>query len=126
MTHRLRFAANFAAAIATAALFAVPAVAQSSDHGTMHGAIQMQQGAGDAMETMMQAMDAIEPTGDADADFLLMMIPHHQSAVDMARASLEEMDDPEASALAKLVIESQEAEIGTMKAMLSRLGHPVE
>ncbi len=71
-------------------------------------------------------MDAIEPTGDADADFLLMMIPHHQSAVDMARASLEQMDDPEASALAKLVIDSQEAEIETMKAMLARLGHSVE
>lgn len=126
MTHHLRVAAKFATVIATAALFAAPAVAQSDDHGTMHGERPMQQGGSDAMETMMQAMEAIEPTGDADADFLLMMIPHHQSAVDMARASLEGMDDPEASALAELVIRSQEAEIETMKAMLSRLGHPVE
>lgn len=126
MTHRPLSAAKFAAAIATAALFAAPAAAQSVDHDTMHGDMPMHQGGADAMETMMQAMDAIEPTGDADADFLLMMIPHHQSAVDMARASLEGMDDPEASALAKLVIESQEGEIKTMKAMLSRLGHAVE
>ncbi len=86
MTYHLRSAANFAAVIATAAFFAAPAMAQSDDHGTVHGEMSMHQGSADAMETMMQAMDAIEPTGDADADFLLMMIPHHQSAVDMARA----------------------------------------
>ena len=42
---------------------------------------------------MMGAMDGMEPTGDADADFLLMMIPHHQSAIDMARVELEQGDD---------------------------------
>lgn len=126
MTDHLCPAATLAAVIATALLFAAPVIAQSVDHGAMHGEMTMNQGSMAAMDTMMQAMDAIEPTGDADADFLLMMIPHHQSAVDMARASLEDMDDPEAVALAELVIESQEAEIETMKAMLSRLGHPVE
>ncbi|WP_394155922.1 DUF305 domain-containing protein [Loktanella salsilacus] len=125
MTHH-RPAATFAALVATVFISAAPANAQSEDHGAMHGTMTMDPGSMGAMNTMMQAMDAIEPTGDADADFLLMMIPHHQSAVDMARASLEEMDDPESVALAELVIESQEAEIETMKAMLSRLGHPVE
>ena len=73
----------------------------------MHGSMTMDEGSMGAMDTMMEAMDAIEPTGDADADFLLMMIPHHQSAVDMSGASLEEMDDPETVALAETIIEVQ-------------------
>ena len=126
MTDHLRPAATFAAIIATVSLLAAPAIAQSTDHGAMHGTMTMDEGSMGAMDTMMEAMDAIEPTGDADADFLLMMIPHHQSAVDMSRASLAEMDDPETVALAETIIEAQEAEIDMMKAMLARLGHPVE
>ena len=78
----------------------------------------------DAMESMMAEMDAVEPTGDPDADFLFMMIPHHQSAVDMARELLEQSDDPEVTALAEAIIATQEAEIAEMIAMLERLGHP--
>lgn len=126
MTDHLRPAATFAALAAAVFMSAAPAIAQSTDHGTMHGTMTMDEGSMGAMDTMMEAMDAIEPTGDADADFLLMMIPHHQSAVDMSRASLEEMDDPETVALAETIIEAQETEIDMMKAMLARLGHPVE
>ncbi|MEO6824861.1 MAG: DUF305 domain-containing protein [Nitrosospira sp.] len=38
-----------------------------------------------AMSTMMSAM-AIKPSGDVDRDFVEMMIPHHQGAIDMAKA----------------------------------------
>ena len=75
-----------------------------------------------AMDTMMSGMDAVTYTGDADADFLLMMIPHHQSAVDMSRALLVETDDPEVQAMAEAVIATQEAEIASMRAMLERMG----
>ncbi len=40
-----------------------------------------------AMEKMMAGMD-VKPTGDVDADFAAMMIPHHQGAIDMALAVL--------------------------------------
>ena len=126
MTDQLRPAATFAALVATVFMSAAPAIAQATDHGAMHGTMTMDEGSMDAMDTMMEAMDAIEPTGDPDADFLLMMIPHHQSAVDMSRAALAEMDDPETVALAETIIEAQETEIDMMKAMLARLGHPVE
>ena len=36
-----------------------------------------------AMDKMMAGMD-VRPTGDVDADFAAMMIPHHQGAIDMA------------------------------------------
>jgi uncharacterized protein (DUF305 family) len=37
-----------------------------------------------AMTKMMNDM-AVKPTGDVDRDFVAMMVPHHQGAVDMAR-----------------------------------------
>ena len=42
-----------------------------------------------AMETMMKDM-AIKPSGDVDRDFVAMMVPHHQGAIDMAGAQLHQ------------------------------------
>ena len=41
-----------------------------------------------AMNKMMADM-TIKPTGDVDRDFVAMMVPHHQGAVDMAKAELK-------------------------------------
>src|SRR5258708_1744069 len=41
-----------------------------------------------AMDKMMVDM-TIKPTGDVDRDFVAMMVPHHQGAVDMAKAELK-------------------------------------
>jgi uncharacterized protein (DUF305 family) len=41
-----------------------------------------------AMTKMMAGM-AVKPTGDADRDFVAMMVPHHQGAIDMAQAELQ-------------------------------------
>jgi uncharacterized protein (DUF305 family) len=30
----------------------------------------------------------IRPSGDVDADFVAMMVPHHQGAIEMAQAEL--------------------------------------
>jgi uncharacterized protein (DUF305 family) len=40
-----------------------------------------------AMTKMMAAME-IKPSGDVDRDFVAMMVPHHQAAIDMAQAEL--------------------------------------
>jgi len=42
----------------------------------------------DAAMTRMMADMTIRPTGDVDRDFVAMMIPHHQGAIDMAKALL--------------------------------------
>lgn len=122
----MRLGYTIAAALVLAAS---PATAQMTgmDHSA-HGADASGAMAGymAAMDTMMADMEGMESTGDADADYLLMMIPHHQSAVDMSRTLLEEGQDPEVKALAETIIASQEAEIAEMNAMLERLGHAAE
>ncbi|HEX2113941.1 MAG TPA: DUF305 domain-containing protein [Alphaproteobacteria bacterium] len=71
-----------------------------------------------AMDRMMLAMHA-STTGDADRDFLAMMIPHHQGAIDMAEAVLRYGHDPLVRGLAEEIIASQRVEIASMQARLA-------
>lgn len=73
------------------------------------------------MLKMMDDMHGSGYTGNADADFLAMMIPHHQGAVDMARLVLIHGQDPLTRQLAEEIIASQQAEVMAMKARLEIL-----
>ena len=73
------------------------------------------------MEKMMTDMHHPGYTGNADVDFLAMMIPHHQGAVDMARLALIHGQDPLTRQLAEEIMTSQQAEIMAMKARLNIL-----
>lgn len=68
-----------------------------------------------AMQTMTQAMEQAPMSGDADQDFLAMMIPHHQGAVEMARLELIHGTDPLVRRLAEEIIASQQTEIEAMR-----------
>ncbi len=57
-------------------------------------------------------------SGDADRDFLAMMIPHHAGAVEMARLVLIHGRDPLVRQLAEEIIAGQQAEISAMQARL--------
>ena len=67
------------------------------------------------MEKMNRDMGAAM-TGDADRDFVSMMIPHHQGAIDMAKVELQFGRDPMLRQMSEEIIKAQEAEIAEMKA----------
>lgn len=72
-----------------------------------------------AMANMCTDMSAMEMSGDLSKDFVMMMITHHQSAVEMASAYLTEGTDPVLVAMASKIIEAQEKEIQELQNWLS-------
>jgi len=70
-----------------------------------------------AMAQMHEAMN-VPATGNADADFVRGMIPHHQGAVAMAQIVLKYGKDPEIQKLARDIINAQNTEIAMMRQWL--------
>ena len=70
---------------------------------------------------MMQMMTAmrITPSGDADRDFVAMMVPHHQGAVAMAQAELRYGHSKRLRSLAQEIIVTQQEEIAEMQLALA-------
>jgi copper chaperone CopZ len=66
------------------------------------------------MQVMHRGM-AVIYTNDADRDFVALMIPHHQGAIDMAKTVLKYGKDPELRALAEQIVAAQEKEIAQMR-----------
>ena len=72
-----------------------------------------------AMAKMMAAMD-IKPSGDTDADFVAMMVPHHQGAIDMAQAELRYGRNEQLRRMAQEIIVTQLQEIDAMRLALGQ------
>lgn len=74
----------------------------------------------DAMGVMHHDMTQAPTNGVPDHDFVAMMIPHHQGAIDMAKALLLYGKDPALRNLAQGIITEQQNEIRLMQAWLQR------
>lgn len=74
----------------------------------------------DAMNVMNDGMGRAPMNGDPDHDFAAMMIPHHQGAVDMAKAVLLYGKNPVLRRLAQEIIVTQGSEIAVMRAELAK------
>lgn len=72
-----------------------------------------------SMQTMMTNMD-VKPSGNTDKDFVSMMMPHHQGAIDMAKVELQYGKDPMLRKMATEIVKAQEKEIGEMKSWQSK------
>jgi len=77
-----------------------------------------------ASDRMMSGMmgDSMAHSGNADRDFVKMMIPHQQGAIDMANVQLRYGRDPELKALAQKVVSTGQAEMTEMNAWLKTNG----
>jgi hypothetical protein len=71
------------------------------------------------MDKMMAGM-ATKPTGDVDADFAAMMIPHHQGAIDMAVLELRYGRNEQLRRIAQEIIVDQQQEIAGMRLALGQ------
>ncbi|GHO65133.1 hypothetical protein KSC_040250 [Ktedonobacter sp. SOSP1-52] len=80
---------------------------------------------GAAMTRMMAAMK-IRPSNNVDKDFVAMMLPHHQGAIDMAKAELSYGHNEPLRGLAQEIIATQQQEIVAMQLNERRLPPPSE
>ena len=72
-----------------------------------------------AMTKMMIDM-GIRPTGDVDADFVAMMVPHHQGAIEMAEVELRYGRNEPLRRMAQEIIVTQLQEITAMRLSLGQ------
>ena len=123
-----------AALLASVLCFAPVALAQDphAGHGGMGGMGGASQGSQSAaaspyqkevMAKMMAMHDGMMDTsklnGNADHDFLRMMIPHHQGALDMAETYLKYGKDEKVRKLAREIVAAQKKEIAQMEKWLA-------
>jgi uncharacterized protein (DUF305 family) len=72
-----------------------------------------------AMTKMMIDM-GIRPSGDVDSDFVAMMVPHHQGAIEMAQAELRYGRNDQLRRLSQEIIVTQQQEIVAMRLALGQ------
>jgi uncharacterized protein (DUF305 family) len=132
---------RIAAASFALALFAMPvqaddvadpAAQQSAAEDSMLGMLTMKPGADmseadrgymKSMQTMQQNVMKTEMSGNASGDFVRMMIPHHQSAIDMIDVLLAQKDvDPDIRKIAEKMRADQAKDIVEMQKWLE--AHP--
>ena len=93
--------------LAALPLAAGTAFAQTTDEKPYLAEIQV------AMDKMMAGM-MVPPSGDVDRDFVTMMRPHHQGAIEMAIAELKHGKNEQLRRIAQEIIVDQQQEIAAM------------
>ena len=75
---------------------------------------------GASMDKMHMAMQAVARSGNSDIDFVRLMLPHHQAAIDMAKTELLYGKDPQMRRIAQEIITDQQSEIELMQRWLKQ------
>jgi uncharacterized protein (DUF305 family) len=72
-----------------------------------------------SIERMHAEMQKVHYSGNTDADFASLMVPHHQGAVQMAEVELQFGSDPRLRRLAQEIILTQQSEIDVMRSVIT-------
>jgi uncharacterized protein (DUF305 family) len=83
-------------------------------------AAQFMQAVNSSMQRMDRQMAGAPMNGNVDHDFASMMIPHHQGAIDMAKAELLYGKDPVMRRMAQEILADQQSEIDAMRLWLTK------
>jgi Uncharacterized protein conserved in bacteria len=70
------------------------------------------------MHEMMDTINVVPTPGDPDHHFAMMMIMHHEGAINMANVVLREGEDATMAKLARNIVQKQSQEIVELKAFL--------
>ena len=97
-----------------AAPSAAPALNQDASAGADWAAFST------SMETMHRSMGGVRPSEDSDLNFVNLMLPHHEAAIDMAKIQLKYGNDPQMRRLAQEIITDQQSEIELMRLWLKQ------
>jgi uncharacterized protein (DUF305 family) len=97
------------------AVFSIAALAQTEPRAT-----SFMQAMKESMERMDNSMKSAPMNRDIDHDFCTMMIPHHQGAIDMAKAELLYGKNPVMRRLAEEIVVDQQSEIQAMQLWLGK------
>jgi hypothetical protein len=93
---------------------------ETRDHGSQPGNDVNWSELVASMDKMHMSMAAIKRSGDSDVDFVRLMLPHHQAAIDMAKIQLLHGKDPQMRRLAQEIITDQQLEIELMQRWLKQ------
>ena len=117
-----------AAAVVTAAGFAIgsASLASAQDLSRQPGAEAAFLKENDAAMTKMMNDMAVKPTGDVDHDFVAMMSPHHQGAIDMSQAELRYGHNEQLIRIAQDIVVEELQEIAAMRAASGEKLTPTE
>lgn len=122
VTFDMSFIRKILLALATASFISTLPVALASDQTTTYrvGAPMDSSEFGLDSDLAMGKMSLempVDSTGDVDRDFVAMMIPHAQGAIDVARAELKYGHTEDLRRLARKLIAERESEISDMRSM---------
>ncbi len=73
-----------------------------------------------SIEKMHDDMSSVKESNNADRDFVNLMLPHHQAALEMAKAELLYGKDPQMRRLAQEIVTDQQSEIDLMQRWLQQ------
>ena len=77
----------------------------------------------ETMKMMLSKMNRVKMTGNSDNDFVALMIPHHQSGLEMAKDEISHGKNSKIKKIAQNIVEVQSKELSALKSWKSNISY---